>query len=73
MENIENIDNINIQSATKTYIRQREAIKRWNTKNPDKQKAYSKTNYNKIKNSDPEKYRSMLQSKKANYEEKKIF
>jgi len=68
MEIIENIENINIHSAIKTYIRQREAIKRWNTKNPDKQKAYSKTNYNKMKNSDPEKYRSMLQRKKENYE-----
>ena len=48
-----------------------EAIKRWNEKNPDKQKGYSKTNYEKMKNSDPEKYKAMLARKKANYEKKK--
>ena len=65
------MENINIESAIKNYLRQREAIKRWNINNPDKQKGYSKTNYNKMKNSDPEKYRLMLQRKKANYENKK--
>jgi hypothetical protein len=65
------MENINVDSAIKTYIRQREAIKRWNEKNPDKQKGYSKTNYEKMKNSDPEKYKAMLARKKANYEKKK--
>ena len=55
------MENININSAIKSYIRQRNAIQRWNEKNPDKQKAYSKTNYDKIKNSDPDKYHKMLQ------------
>ena len=68
---MENIDNINVDSAIKAYIRQREATKRWNIKNPEKQKSYSKANYNKMKDSDPEKYRSMLARKKANYENKK--
>ena len=65
------MENINVDSAIKTYIRQREAIKRWNEKNPDKQKGYSKTNYDKMKNSDPEKYKAMLARKKANHEKKK--
>lgn len=65
------MENINIESAINSYMRQREAIKRWNIKNPDKQKGYSKTNYNKMKTSDPEKYRNMLLRKKANYENKK--
>ena len=59
------MENINVDSAIKTYIRQREAIKRWNEKNPDKQKGYSKTNYEKMKNSDPEKYKAMLARKKS--------
>ena len=50
------MENININSAIRSYIRQRDAIKRWNEKNPDKQKGYSKANYDKMKNSDPEKY-----------------
>ena len=66
------MENINIDSAIRSYIRQRDAIKRWNEKNPDKQKAYSKTNYDKIKNSDPEKYQKMLQRKKENYMKKKL-
>ena len=48
------MENININSAIRSYIRQRDAIKRWNEKNPDKQKAYSKANYDKMKNSDPD-------------------
>ena len=66
------MENININSAIKSYIRQRNAIQRWNEKNPDKQKAYSKTNYDKIKNSDPEKYQKMLQREKENYMKKKL-
>ena len=65
------MENINVDSAIKTYIRQREAIKRWNEKNPDKQKGYSKTNYEKMKNSDPEKYKAMLARKKTSCEKKK--
>ena len=66
------MENININSAIKSYIRQRNAIHRWNEKNPDKQEAYSKTNYDKIKNSDPEKYQKMLQRKKENCMKKKL-
>ena len=58
---------INIESAIKSYMRQRQAIRNWNKKNPDKQKAYSKTNYDKMKNDNPEKYKAMLQRKKENY------
>jgi len=66
------MENININSAIKSYIRQRNAIKRWNERNPDKQKGYSKTNYDKMKNSDPDKYQKMLQRKKENYMKKKL-
>jgi hypothetical protein len=66
------MENININSAIKSYIRQRKAIQRWNEKNPDKQKAYSKANYDKMKNSDPDKYQKMLQRKKENYMKKKL-
>ena len=66
------MENININSAIKSYIRQRNAIKRWNEKNPDKQKGYSKANYDKMKNTDPEKYQKMLQRKKENYMKKKL-
>ena len=66
------MENININSAIKSYIRQRNAIQRWNEKNPDKQKAYSKANYDKMKNSDPDKYQKMLQRKKENYMKKKL-
>ena len=70
MEN-KNIENINIQSAIKTYIRQRDAIKRWQQKKPEKQRVYSKSNYDKMKNSDHEKYKAMLARKKTWYKKKK--
>ena len=63
---------INIESAIKSYMRQRQAIRNWNKKNPDKQKAYSKTNYDKMKNDNPEKYKAMLQRKKENYIKRKL-
>ena len=63
---------INIESAIKSYMRQRQAIRNWNKKNPDKQKAYSKTNYDKMKNNNPEKYKAMLQRKKENYIKRKL-
>ena len=63
---------INIESAIKSYMRQRQAIRNWNKKKPDKQKAYSKTNYDKMKNDNPEKYKAMLQRKKENYIKRKL-
>jgi len=63
---------INIASAIKSYMRQRQAIRNWNIKNADKQKAYSKTNYDKMKNDNPEKYKAMLQRKKENYIKRKL-
>ena len=71
METIENFENININSAIRLYKKHQEAVKKYQQENPIKMKEKAKRYYNKLKDSNPEQYKIMLEKKKEQYQQKK--
>ena len=72
MENTENTENININSAIRLYKRHLNAVKKYQKENPGKMKIKSQKYYERQKENNPEQYKLMLEKKKEQYKLKKI-
>ena len=69
---MENTENININSAIRLYKKHLHAVKKYQQENPEKMKIKSRKYYGKQKESNPEKYKLMLEKKKEQYNIKKL-
>ena len=70
-QNIEDISNKILLTAYNQYRKNIDRVIQYNKEHPDKCRVRQKRNYQNTKNTNPEKYKEMLEKKRLNYINKK--